>query len=100
MKVFKCSLLTVLTACFCQVALAEHHEENFEKMKAGALEMISKRTQALQEGKSCIEAATKKEDLKKCHEALKEDRKELRAEMKERREERKKARQENKEDKK
>ncbi len=75
-------------------AEGDKHEDNFEKMKANATEMIGKRIKMLQENQSCIQAATNRDGLRKCHEAIKEDRKELRSELMEKREERLKEREE------
>lgn len=105
MKTLKLMTAVALVAGFSMVALADHRpdhhaEENFEKMKAGAVEMTEKRIKMLQDAQTCFKAATKKEDLKKCHEAMRDDRHEMREEMMKRREERKKERHEKMEEKK
>lgn len=71
MKLLFAALLAVgsLTA-FAEADLAKAKEEMTANM--------DKRIANLQQAKTCISGAATKEDMKKCHEALKEDRQEMR----------------------
>ena len=55
------SLLLVSTLTFA-------NEDRFAKRKAFALENVNARISMLEQSKSCINSAQKKEDLKKCRE--------------------------------
>lgn len=60
-------------------------EENFAKFKAMAIENIDKKIAQMQKNKSCINSASKREDLKACRKAAKEANKQFRDENKKRR---------------
>lgn len=79
----KLLLVLALTTSF---AYADHHEEaaageNFEEMKKKALEHVDKRIGMLNEMKSCISAASKKEDMKPCREKFKDEHHSMKSEM-------------------
>lgn len=91
-------LITVLMICFSLNASASHHEEmqkkwdsmSYEDAKKMSLEKIEKMQAALDEHKSCVNAAKDKEGLKACREKAKAKRKEWKEKMKGKKDKKKK----------
>lgn len=69
------SLLLVSTLTFA-------NEDRFAKRKSFALENVNSRISMLEQAKSCISSAQKKEDLKKCREEGKAKRKQMKESFK------------------
>lgn len=82
MKSLLLSSLLLLSA----TAFAENHDEiekmDFPTAKQKILDSIEKRIADMNEHKACVSAATDKEGLKKCHQAIQEKRKAMREEWK------------------
>ncbi|MCM2281724.1 MAG: hypothetical protein NDI61_07745 [Bdellovibrionaceae bacterium] len=66
----------------------------FNEMKTSFLSMLDERITNLNEAKTCVSSATNREEMKKCHSALKQDRMEMLEKMKAAREERRERRKE------
>ncbi len=76
-------LSTVLALSFS--AFADHHEEDakldFPAMKEKVTKNLDERIAALQEHKSCVSAASSKEELKACREKMKAKRDQMQGQM-------------------
>ncbi|MCC6137015.1 MAG: hypothetical protein IT287_00145 [Bdellovibrionaceae bacterium] len=68
----------ILTVLMC--SLNVFAEADIATAKTEMTANLDKRITNLQEAKNCVSNAASKEDMKKCHEALKEDRMEMRQE--------------------
>lgn len=79
-------LLVLLSVLFSLNVRADHHE-NFEEHKKMMLENIDKRIANLGELKSCISAATSKDQAHACREKFKDEREDMKSQRKQRREE-------------
>lgn len=80
-------LSTLITSTFCisYVKAEEEKDGNFDERKAKALENINARIDGLTSLKSCVSAASKKSDLKKCRKNHKAKMEPMRKQMKEQR---------------
>ena len=63
------TILVVATLLLTSSAIAN---SNFDKRKSMMIDHIQKRIGALNENKTCLTNATKKEDLKACHKTMRE----------------------------
>ncbi len=68
------SLVVMSSGALAQDAAAPAAGGDINARKAEVLAHMDSRIAALQEAKNCISAATDKESMKKCHDALKDDR--------------------------
>jgi hypothetical protein len=69
--------LTLAILALSLNAFADHHEENFDKVKASMLERLDQKIANLQSAKGCISGAANKEAVKKCREDMKAQHKDI-----------------------
>jgi hypothetical protein len=84
-KLLMLSLLSTLT-------FAQTKTVNIEEVKSRALSFMDKKIAILQDGKSCINSASSKDELKSCRKSIKEKMKNFRSERKQARSAKKKER--------
>jgi hypothetical protein len=100
----KLLIAVLVVGSFSAFANADKKDENFAKMKEHIISNIDKRIEVNQKNKSCVQAASKREDIKDCHkkmkdamEQIKEEREDMRdsfRDMRKRHREERKARKE------
>jgi ArsR family metal-binding transcriptional regulator len=84
-KLLLLSILSTLT-------FAQNKNVNIEEVKSRALSFMDKKITILQDGKSCVNSASSREELKSCRKNLKEKMKAFRTERKQAKSDRKKER--------
>lgn len=96
MKVLLMALILISTSVIADDA---KKSEMFEKVKTDMISNIDQKISAHQTAKSCIQAASKQEELKECHKTMREAMKKLHGERKDKKMHYREARKERKKEK-
>ena len=83
MKLLVAALMVVSFSAFAD---SDKKEENFAKMKEHMISNIDKRIEVSQKNKACVQAASKREDIKGCHQKMKEEMEKIKEDREEMRE--------------